>query len=353
MPLVTTQPPSSSRDPAPIVDREDLKVIRREFSLGEVHGLVFLPNGVLNRNWRIQTGNGDFALKLLHRADAKEVSRSARVLTALARLGLPVPTWVPTRGGEPLLQIGPRSYGLSHWADGTHLPGRQLSLEQAAEFGTLVADLQRVLNDPLRVPLPGTGPRPQASPGGVESALATVERLAATCRALPNPTPFDTRALDLLERRRELLAAHAGHAPSFGPWGGPYGWTHGDLGWRNILHHHGQVSAVLDWDRLAVRSFAHEVARTAVVQFDSEDGVLDLARVAAFVRGYRAATPLPRMVLAQAVERLWWKHLVSFWIFEFHYDQADASADVVLEPVERLAAWWSSHRGAVQDAFAS
>lgn len=134
VPPVTTQLPSSSLDPAPIVDREDLKVIRREFSLGEVHGLVFLPNGVLNRNWRIQTGNGDFALKLLHRADAEPVSRSARVLTAPARLGLPVPAWVPTRSGEPLLQIGPRTYGLSHWAERTHLPGHQLSLEQAAEF---------------------------------------------------------------------------------------------------------------------------------------------------------------------------------------------------------------------------
>ncbi|MDV9195241.1 hypothetical protein [Streptomyces sp. Wh19] len=59
------------------------------------------------------------------------------------------------------------------------------------------------------------------------------------------------------------------------------------------------------------------------------------------------------MALAQAVERLWWKHLVSFWIFEFHYDQADTSADVFLEPVEHLATWWSSHREAVQDAFAS
>jgi hypothetical protein len=41
-----------------------------------------------------------------------------------------------------------------------------------------------------------------------------------------------------------------------------------------------------------------------------------------------------------------------YWIFEFHYDRADHGPDELLEPSERLLAWWSDHRRDVQEAFA-
>ena len=67
---------------------------------------------------------------------------------------------------------------------------------------------------------------------------------------------------------------------------GPFGWTHGDLQFRSILRDGGVVSAVLDWDRIAVRPLGEEVARTAQVQFGGELGYLDLERVAALTAGY-------------------------------------------------------------------
>jgi homoserine kinase type II len=114
----------------------------------------------------------------------------------------------------------------------------------------------------------------------------------------------------------------------------------------------GVVSAVLDWDRIAVRPLGEEVARTAQVQF-GEHGYFDLERVAAFTAGYRSVRPLPRADLADAVERLWWKRMTDYWVFEFHYDRDDHGPDLLMEPGEALLAWWTGHREEVQDAFAA
>jgi hypothetical protein len=41
-----------------------------------------------------------------------------------------------------------------------------------------------------------------------------------------------------------------------------------------------------------------------------------------------------------------------FWIFEFRYDRADHRPGELVEPSERLPAWWTDHRSDVQEAFA-
>jgi homoserine kinase type II len=141
--------------------------------------------------------------------------------------------------------------------------------------------------------------------------------------------------------------------PAEGYAAGPFGWTHGDLQYRNVLWSVGRVSAVLDWDRVVVKTLGEEVARTAQVQFGDEHGHLDLDRVAAFVTGYRSVMPLSRADLADAVHRLWWKRMSDYWIFEFHYDRGDRGPDALLVPSERLLAWWSDRRGEVERASAA
>jgi hypothetical protein len=78
------------------------------------------------------------------------------------------------------------------------------------------------------------------------------------------------------------------------------------LQYRNVIWQDGRIAAVFDWDRIRVRPYAEEVARTATIQFSHADG-LDLRRVAALDTGYRTIVPLGGDDLADGVHRLWWK----------------------------------------------
>ena len=157
---------------------------------------------------------------------------------------------------------------------------------------------------------------------------------------------------DLLDRRVALINRYAADRPTHHDPDGPYGWTHGDLQYRNIIWRGDRIAAVIDWDRIRVRPFAEEIVRTATIQFEAPDG-LDLDRVAAFVAGYRSVIPIDRAALADGVHRMWWKRMSNLWHLAYHYDRNDHGCDDLFLSGEALLHWWTTHRPVVHDAFTS
>ncbi|MFF9431938.1 phosphotransferase [Streptomyces sp. NPDC014746] len=183
-----------------------------------------------------------------------------------------------------------------------------------------------------------------------EQTSEKTDRLAVAARADGPGDAFDAAVLVALAKRRVLLAEYAALRPEGDVPAGPYGWTHGDFQYRNLLWAEGELTAVLDWDRLGVRPYAEEVVRTAQVQFGVE-GVFDLERVAAFVSGYRSMVPLEPDALLDAARRLWWKRMTDFWQLEFHYDRGDHSCDDLFIADEALLHWWTERLDEVERAF--
>ncbi len=282
---------------------EDLPLLAEAFGLGEVQRAAFLAEGIMNRNWRLETAAGPYALKLLCDVPADVARRNADVLTGVAAAGLPVCSPVRTRDGQSVLQLGSRNYLVSPWATGSHREGTELALAEVESFGALVAAIHDALHSQSGMTLPPADRRPWAKVTNPEAAIAKADRLLASIASIGDPTAFDDLARDLLEERKILIDKHRMGAPAAVEAPGPFGWTHGDLQYRNILREGGAVTAVLDWDRIAVKPLGEEVARTAQVQFGGEHGSLDLERVAAFVAGYRTVRTLPAADLADAVDR--------------------------------------------------
>ena len=292
-------------------------------------------------------------MKQLNAVSAETACRSARVVRALAQTRVPVCPPLLTSDGHPVALLAGRDYLVAPWAHGSHVDGAGLSLHEADELGGLVAVIHRELRALTSDTLPTPTGRPRAGAVGPEDADQRAQQLLARVAAVAEPDAFDDRARELLEERRIFIDKYRAQRPAEERLSGPFGWTHGDLQYRNVIRRGGTVAAVLDWDRLSVRPLAEEVARTAQVQFGGERGALDLERVAAFVAGYRAVLPLPRAALAEAVHRLWWRRLTDFWVFEFHYQRGDHGPDHLMVPGEQLLAWWSEHRSAVENAFAA
>ncbi|MFE2725015.1 phosphotransferase [Kitasatospora sp. NPDC059327] len=184
------------------------------------------------------------------------------------------------------------------------------------------------------------------------AAREEADRLLGLIAGLESWTAFDAEAASALAARKVQLEKYGSERPADDVAIGPVGWKHGDVQHRNVPWRDGEIAGVIDWDRIRVRPFGEEVARTATVQFGSEDGFLDLERTSAFVPGYRSVVPIAVPALADAVERLWWKRMSDYWQLVFHYDRDDHSCDHLFLPTERFLAWWTERRGDVQEAFA-
>jgi len=333
---------------------EDLVVLGGAFGLGEVQACRFLPDGLMNGNWRLDTAEGAFALKRIMDVPLSLARRNLAVLAGLADTGLPVGRPRVCSAGETVAEITGRGYCLIPWTEGGHQPGTALTLDQAADLGVMLGQIHRALNSERISSLLPQGPERVSAPV-TPAAVAQQEadRFLALIAALESPTSFDAEAAAALDRRKLLLDKYGSECPGTDTAVGPVGWTHGDIQHRNVLWQDGKIAGVIDWDRIRVRPFGEEVARTATVQFGGEDGLLDLERTSAFVAGYRSVVAISVSALADAVERLWWKRMSDYWQLVFHYDRDDSSCNDLFLPAERLLAWWTEQRVAVQQAFAA
>ncbi|WP_395369330.1 phosphotransferase [Streptomyces tubercidicus] len=322
------------------------------FRLGEVRERRYLADGLMNANWKVETLAGVFALKRLTDVPLDRLRRNLGVLASLADDGLPVAAPAVTGSGALVAEVGGGVWCLFPWVPGTHGRGVDLSLSQAAslgaELGRLHEGLGRACDRGLLPAVPETVTAEVTTP---ERAVEKSERLSAAVGDRGTGSAFDTAAAAALEQRRVLIGKHADRRPQDEAPAGGHGWTHGDVQYRNLLWEGGELAAVLDWDRVGVRPYAEEVVRTAQVQF-GVDGVFDLARVSAFVGGYRSVVPLETFALLDGVRRLWWKRMTDFWQLEFHYDRADFSCDELFTADEALLHWWTGQLCEVEAAFA-
>ncbi len=323
------------------------------FDLGGVRERRYLADGLMNANWRLDTPAGQFALKRVTDVSLERLQRNLRVLAALAADGVPVSAPVPTVSGSLVAQVGGGAWCLFSWVAGSHVRGVDLTLSQVSALGAHLGRLHLSLGRACgRGLLPGVPETITADVTSPERAVEKAERLSAAVRDKGTDSDFDKEAAVALDRRRTLVFKHADQRPRSVTPEGDHGWTHGDVQYRNLLWEGGELAAILDWDRVAVRPYAEEVVRTAQVQF-GVGGVFDLARVSAFVEGYRSVVPLEPSALVDGARRLWWKRMTDFWQLEFHYDRGDLSFDELFTADEALLHWWTDRLDQVEDAFAA
>ncbi|TQF03173.1 phosphotransferase [Kitasatospora acidiphila] len=327
-----------------------LDYLSSQFHIGSVREVVHLPDGLMNDNWRIEADAGIFALKKIRDVPFDLARRNLRTLSALAKTGVPAPSPRQTADADPVVEVGRDGFSLVSWVEGRHRPGTDLPLSEVTALGALLGHLHEVLNRTL-TGLPPVIDVPAASVTAPEATLAQIERFLAQLATLGEPTSFDEEAARFLVERRLLLEKFADERPVSAAPAGPFGWTHGDFQYRNVLWQDSEIVAVLDWDRIRVRPFGEEAVRTATVQFGGADGVLDSERVAAFMDGYRSVIAISPAELEDAVSRLWWKRMTDPWVLVFHYDRSDHSCDDLFAPQERMLSWWTERREEVVAAF--
>ncbi|WP_407658427.1 phosphotransferase [Kitasatospora acidiphila] len=325
------------------------RVLRR-YRTDRVLAVDPVAEGLLNRSYRITTSAGRYFLKCyVDQTTATQAAISAQhhATTRLAALGLPVPPPLPDRTGRTITTVLGRRFALYPWVAGRHRTGAELDPERCTALGALLGRLHGALAE-VCAPVTQPAALPSADPDATTALIAELRGLAARHRPYG---AFDRLAERRLAERLDLLVGHRHRRPS--PTAiGRSGWVHGDFHGLNLLHLGDRVTAVLDWDRLRVRPRAEEAVRAATLIFNHPvTGVLDLARVRRYARGYRAAAGADAAELASAVHRVWWERLNDFWMLRWRYQRADRRADPLFPAAAAQTVWWSQEYEQVMDAF--
>jgi homoserine kinase type II len=319
-----------------VTDPELLARIAHEFGLGRVVSSRTLAEGIMNLSWRLDTDTGSYAVKLLCDRSPDEIRAAHRLMPRLAARGFPVAEACHARDGDTVVRAGDDWFTAGAWLPGTHARGDDLDVGRCAGLGELVGRLHLALAG-LLPPAPRSLPDTPSTAAGARAALGRYAQVEAA-------DEFDLVVHKEIAWRQALLDDVADQRPAEREIG-PCGWTHGDLQHFNLLVDAGHISGILDWDRLGVRPYGLEVVRTATITFSTDDqSGLDLEKVAAFVRGYRAHVPISDADLIDAADRRWWTLLTETWPLKRHYDDNDQRCDHLFALRGNFVRWWTAHR---------
>jgi homoserine kinase type II len=325
-----------------------LAALLRRYGIAEILGFRPLDEGLLNRSYAVQTGSGPLFLKHYLDQEPHSILAQHAATTELAARGLPVLAPVPDLSGRTLARRGDRLFALYPWAHGGHLPGLTLEPEQCRELGALLGRLHCALTAIL-----GPVQQPLSQPANrVEDARAKALRLLELLRSRPVREGIDDLAEFRLVERLSLLSRFADRRPT-DQTQLTVGHVHGDFHGLNVFHGpDGEITTVVDWDRLSVQPYGEELVRSALIFFvDPHDGQLDLPRVREYVHGYLSARPWMADEMSAAVYRLWWERLTDFWMLSWRYERHDERTDCQFPAASALVVWWTHHYEKVLDAF--
>ncbi|MCM2420500.1 phosphotransferase [Streptomyces sp. RKAG293] len=326
-------------------------LLRRYEGVGTPLACHPVPQGLLNRGYRLATTRGRFFLKHYvapDTADAAVIARQHRATLLLDGLGLPVAAPVADTEGRTVAVVGGRCYALYPWVEGRHREGTELTAAQSRRLGALLGHVHAGLARVQPPPEADRVPHPSADPG---RTYALIDELLDLAHAHEPRETFDELAEHRLLERRTLLERHAHRRPP-APDGPATGWVHGDFHPLNLLYRGDEPVAIVDWDRLGVQPRAEEAVRAAAIFFVRPgDGKLDLAKVRPYARAYRLAAGVTAQELAAAVHRVWWERLNDFWMLRWRYQERDRRSDPLFPASSALAVWWTREYEAVSDAF--
>ncbi|MFH0243417.1 phosphotransferase [Streptomyces sp. HK10] len=338
---------------SPHLSRFTLATLVRRFGAGEPVSCEPVAQGLLNRGYRLSTTRGRFFLKHHLDGDPRDPARiehQHRVTVRLGDLGIPVVPAVEDVSGRTVAVVEDRCYALHPWVDGHHRDGGELSRGQSRRLGALLGLVHVRLGQVAPVPDAECAAGPSADP---EVTFGLIDELLARVRDRARRDCFDELADHRLRERRALLERHAHRRPPAGA--EPVaGWVHGDFHPLNLLYRDRapwEPVAIVDWDRLAVQPRAEEAVRAAVIFFLRPGGTLDLAKIRAYARAYRAATGAGADEMAAAVHRVWWERLNDFWMLRWRYQLRDRRTDPQFPAASALVVWWTGRYEAVRDAF--
>lgn len=243
------------------LDASEARRLGAEFGL-DVARLEPLSAGSVNSNFRFWDASGrPYFARVYEEQGARGAEVEVRLLTELARAGLPVAEPLPLRAGGLVATTAGKPFALYHWVDGEALCQGRVTPLHCAAVGRALAQLHRTTPSLTKL----TGGRFR-----IEDLISRLDRI-------DKESPAHRDAVLHIRRRLEHYAERR-------PADLPSGVIHGDLFRDNVLWHGTEIVALLDFESASSGPFAFDVMVTleAWCYRDSFDHAL----IAALLSGY-------------------------------------------------------------------
>lgn len=270
----------------------------------------------------ITTATGRYVLRIYRHGDTERIEREHAVVRWLSERGFPavVPISKPD-GGTYHLDAG-RLVTLLPYAEGVQVVRSELGSAEISIMGCCLGELHGIMR---HCPIKGI-PIAQFALDRDET-LAKIERFLGQIEAIKEKSETDKNALRRLATRRDWLLSRGCDEVEIDPRDAQP--LHGDYQESNVFFARGQISAVIDWDKIYKAPAAWEVIRALDIMLHFS---ADTSRV--FLDGYRQRHALSTDELDRAARLYGLMRAYDLWLFREIYDRGNERVRQFVYPGE-------------------
>ncbi|AZN41381.1 phosphotransferase [Paenibacillus albus] len=244
--------------------------------LGELIGIPeAISGGLLHRMYRVETDQGTYAVKALNpqimmRPTAMSNYMNSERIANLAAAHVPA---LPAKqyNGTSVQEVENQYYLVFEWIEGRSLRLNEITPVHSEQIGRVVAGIQKVDFSVLGIP-------------NHPSSLAPVTNWS---HYLQQGEGSHSLWVNLLGENKDLLHVWNTQANDAAEWlESDKVISHGDLDAKNVMWNQDRP-IIIDWEASGYVNPMSNVIETAIYWSETETGVIDKERFAAFMRGYK------------------------------------------------------------------
>jgi homoserine kinase type II len=265
----------------------------------EIYEAIPINKGYLNLKWKIRTNKGTFLLKQYNQErfqtyDWNEVENILNIQQKFYNEGIACPSYLTYEGNIMQTTEQGEKFAVMYYCEGENIEPGKVNMAQMYELGAQTGKIHRLLNEGKEFSSPFFIPPSKEDRMGYwkESYKEAEEWLRPLIK-------LQIKATEVVDF--SLLSQCE------------IGLAHRDLWVDNMLFSGDKLSAILDFDRLAVDYPELDVAR-AIMSCSLEDNHFRIGNVQAFLNGYRTEHDFPKRKVVRALwmllymEGKWWIH---------------------------------------------
>lgn len=315
MSLPEASPPSES---APVHSERFLLECLRPWGIEPVSPPRPVDGSALNYNYRAESANGAFFLRIHKRSRTREQLETEHAVIAWAdEHGIPVNPPIPSSDGRTLRSNGGSMVAVFPWVEASTLQRSSLDESGARLLGETLGSLQTKLR-PMDIPLRKTNGE---LVWDTEASIGALSRVDDLIRYYPAPGEERLRIQEAIRFQMELLESQEPRPSS------DFEYLvrqpcHSDFHERNVLVRDGKVAAVVDWERVSLTPPVFELMRALTFCWSLDDPLLS-----AFVAGYASQTAIDASSVSESVEMWWQQMLHNSWVYTESFIRGDHRVD--------------------------
>ena len=282
------------------------------WDIGTVQLVETPKTGTINTIRILTTDQGRFVLRVYRHHILERIEAEHRIVTWVADKGIPAVVPLKTRDGENFVEYEGQFVTMLPFVLGKQISRDQLRVRDVEVMGRFLGEVHRVLAAYPVADIPSVGIRIEP-----EETLAGIDRLEGIVRAIKEPQLTDEYALArLVSRRKWLKGRGTEDVRAFSHL--PFQVVHGDFQETNVFFEHGEISALIDWDKIYAAPDVWEIARVLHLMLHFEP-----SHCVAFLKSYRERNGFSLEALDVAVHCYGLYRAYDLWLYEEIYDQGN------------------------------